>query len=741
MYPTSQRYKDQIKQLTRDFTISILVTPKSGSAFTLTDADVTNGSVVFEDSVMSGDVLELGNTIAGSFEFEMILNPTNKLVDFAEASIQPTVTLILPATETYPTPSSESIPMGVFHIDSIDKGRKTTKFKALDNMSKLDVDYSKSTLVYPATLTQIYEDICSYCQVPVNPTQTLYEYTVPRKPKAGVTFRNVLGSIAEINASYAKCNRLGQIVIEWLKTNNSIATLIDPNVRSKLISDDFVQPITGVTMETMSNIYTGIGSQPGNVVSLSENLLIQNNQQAILNHFDNTGVYETFVVPHKTTWSGDPSIEAGDRVAVTTIDNESFNTNITHNKYKYRGSCEANCGAQVNGETNVIRSGSKNQSDTGDAVKSLAAAMGVYTTADGSGYYVHDQPNLEDSSQVWNSNTTVTPPPTYEYPWVIASDADFTPAGQNKFTCNLGGSVVVPTTIQQIIPNSYDSMFYGNAVLGVVSDNKFITSMQGMFQLCQAAGYDLDITKLYASSVLDVSGMFNNALYNSILFTGFDTSNVVDMGSMFAFASISSLDLRPLNTSKVERMDSMFSSSNISLLDISSLDTSSVKTMASMFYIFDTSQIDVSGFNTASVTDMSSMFRSCSAQITGLSSFNTGEVITMANMFRASSASELDLSSFTTTKVTNMSGMFYGSNATTIDVASFDTTNVTTMADMFRSSITNVLDLRSFDMSGVTTTNMLTGCSATTGIARTQADADILNAIVGKPTTLTFYPI
>jgi len=680
MYPTSQRYKDQIKQLTRDFTISILVTPKSGSAFTLTDADVTNGSVVFEDSVMSGDVLELGNTIAGSFEFEMILNPTNKLVDFAEASIQPTVTLILPATETYPTPSSESIPMGVFHIDSIDKGRKTTKFKALDNMSKLDVDYSKSTLVYPATLTQIYEDICSYCQVPVNPTQTLYEYTVPRKPKAGVTFRNVLGSIAEINASYAKCNRLGQIVIEWLKTNNSIATLIDPNVRSKLISDDFVQPITGVTMETMSNIYTGIGSQPGNVVSLSENLLIQNNQQAILNHFDNTGVYETFVVPHKTTWSGDPSIEAGDRVAVTTIDNESFNTNITHNKYKYRGSCEANCGAQVNGETNVIRSCSKNQSDTGAAVKALANYAGYNVEADGAGY-------------------SVIGPKTYGSPWVIPKFTDFTGDWDGGFVyVGPDSNLVLGETIRGKVVDSFKGLFLNSTTLvGVKNENKHIHSMHSMFRESGNGANSLELSDFYTKYVIDMTYMFYGSNYTDIFCRSFDTSNVNNMSRMFYMCYARNIDISSFDTPKV----------------------------GSMSYMFDTARyldsLDVSSFSTHNVEYMNNMFR-----LTGSSG----------------GLAVLDLHSFNTSKVKTMAAMFNYCGAKQLNLTSFDTTTVKDMSNMFSYSDALVLDLRSFDMSGVTTkTNMLTGCSATTGIARTQNDADILNDIPGKPSGLTFYPI
>ena len=61
-----------------------------------------------------------------------------------------------------------------------------------------------------------------------------------------------------------------------------------------------------------------------------------------------------------------------------------------------------------------------------------------------------------------------------------------------------------------------------------------------------------------------------------------------------------------------------------------------------------------------------------------------------------------------------MSFMFNSSQATTLDLSSFDTSNVTNMEKMFYSS------------------------KATTGYARTQADADKFNASSSKPTDLNF---
>ena len=65
--------------------------------------------------------------------------------------------------------------------------------------------------------------------------------------------------------------------------------------------------------------------------------------------------------------------------------------------------------------------------------------------------------------------------------------------------------------------------------------------------------------------------------------------------------------------------------------------------------------------------------------------------------------------------------------------------NVTNMRSMFNLSEATILDLSRFDISNVIDMDfMFHRCSATTGYARTQEDADKLNASFAKSTTLNF---
>lgn len=128
------------------------------------------------------------------------------------------------------------------------------------------------------------------------------------------------------------------------------------------------------------------------------------------------------------------------------------------------------------------------------------------------------------------------------------------------------------------------------------------------------------------------------------------------------------------------------------------------------------------------IGDMKYMFYNSQATSLDVSSFNTSNVTNMNSMFYNSQAKSLDLSSFDTKNVWDMSSMFRNSQAINLNLSSFDISSLINVRAMFFNSQVKILDLSSFDMSNITDLfNMFRGCKATTGYARTQADADKFN--------------
>ena len=134
--------------------------------------------------------------------------------------------------------------MGVFHIDEVLKSRSTIKLKAIDNMIELDKPYSLSQLSYPATLYQIYVNICNVCDVQVGTVDFVNkDYVVEERPLGDLSFRDVLAYVATLSGTFSKTNRAGALELRWYSSTD--LTLTPANRFDFKPREDFVQ-ITGV---------------------------------------------------------------------------------------------------------------------------------------------------------------------------------------------------------------------------------------------------------------------------------------------------------------------------------------------------------------------------------------------------------------------------------------------------------------------------------------------------------------
>lgn len=121
--------------------------------------------------------------------------------------------------------------------------------------------------------------------------------------------------------------------------------------------------------------------------------------------------------------------------------------------------------------------------------------------------------------------------------------------------------------------------------------------------------------------------------------------------------------------------------------------------------------------------------------------WSNANVVDLEGMFQEiNNTSNLDLSNFYTPNVEFARYVFMSSNITTLNISNFNTSKISNMASMFMGSKITDLNLASFNMAGVgNTSNMFNGCTALSGTAKTQADADKLMASTGKPAGLIFY--
>lgn len=442
MYPVTALFQNKVKETTRTWRAQIEIQHSAGT-LTLTDEDLILGSMYFEESSQPGRDFTIGGVVASSFEVT-IVNKTDGIngsflvdniniavddmlrsvdwyyeyagINFEGATVIPQVALLVSTDPDV----WEYVPLGKFNIDEVDKQRNVIKITAIDNMIELDKPYSLSGLGYPASLYQIYTDICNIADVQIGSISfTNQDYIVDSRPEGDYTLRDILSFVAELSGTFARFNRYGALELVWY-TDSGI-TLTAANRFNFTPREDLVQ-IKGVAktivdengQETMY-----LAGSDEYVVDLSENVLLQNNFQTILTNIY-TAVKDTIFTPYESSWQGNPAIQPGDKITQVDRDGNSHTTIVTYSSYKYRGtSTLAARGLPVkakrySGSTNkkIAEIKRKIEKDIGDKLTSLEQAqlnvtelianmLGGYVVNTDDAIYIADNPDINAAQKVW----------------------------------------------------------------------------------------------------------------------------------------------------------------------------------------------------------------------------------------------------------------------------------------------------------------------------------------------------
>lgn len=427
MYPVSADYKEKIKENIRTFEAKIQIQHSKG-VLELDDKDLVQGTLIFSESTQPGEEFTIGGTVASDISFSILNKPEYNDIQFMGATVLCSIGLLVQeGTEAHflqPSQTSkmpgfdekwEYVPLGIFHIDEAKRLRNTIELKAIDNMINLDKPYSLSKLSYPATLYQIYVNLCNVADIPVGTTSfPNMNYVVQNRPDGDLTLRDVLGYVAELSGTFAKINRYGELELKWYQSTDIV---ISPANRfSFKPSDDIVQ-IKGVMYSTEDTSY--LAGSDEYAIDLSENPLISGNYATLLNNIYNN-VKNTVFTPYECSWQGNPAIEAGDMIVQVDIDGKAYNTLVTSSTFKYRGAStlsakglpEISRGYKGSTNRKIAEIKKKIDKDIGDKLTTLEEAqlqatelianmLGGYAIKTEEALYIADNQDLSKAQKVW----------------------------------------------------------------------------------------------------------------------------------------------------------------------------------------------------------------------------------------------------------------------------------------------------------------------------------------------------
>lgn len=417
MRNTSSKYKELIKGV-REFCAKIIINYADGSSQTLTELQDFK-QLKFVDESSSSSEFEIGAAVIG----EALITLNNRTGKFDNKTFYGAH--ISAYTGILVDEKPELLEMGHYIVDEPVSPGISIALTAYDNMILLDKAYVPG-ITYPATLAQIAQDACVQCGVILESLQFPRSSYVVATAPTDVTCREVMAAVAQLAGCYVKARPNGRIAITWYAdaASNTISTLYSKNV----CTDDVT--ITGITV--ISGETTAKSGADGYRLAISDNILLEEEKaQETADYLGNKLIGLTFR-PLSVSCHSDPSIEAGDRIAVKDEKGNTYQTVVTTTTFTVLESQKIACNAAsptVNGgqrlsETSkaIIASRkytneaveyerTERESAIEDLNKQLDESPGLYCTPqvqeDGSTiYYLHEKAELSDSLIVWKYTAT-----------------------------------------------------------------------------------------------------------------------------------------------------------------------------------------------------------------------------------------------------------------------------------------------------------------------------------------------
>ncbi|HEX3018620.1 MAG TPA: hypothetical protein VHP31_12320 [Caproicibacter sp.] len=329
----------EILKLGPEFHVGADVVLKNGTTLNLKESDFMVGTFNLIDSTSSDKKLEVGSVAAQQFKVSLN-NFYNKFTDsqFEGAVIKPYIDLV--TKMDWHGPATERCNRGQFTISGPKSVGGTIQLSALDNMSKFDQPYSKSTLVYPKTLGEIVADACSCCGVTLATTAfTNSTYVVTSRPTDGaLTFRDVISYAGQLSGNFCRCNVDGALELRWYDFTKFSLSDTDENRPWDIIgieSSDIKKAdtvVTGVKItgnDEAKTIYKS--GTDGFVISIS-NPFVQDGVQSLADTLGSKLVGMT-LRPFTAQACDNPAIEAGDVCYITDPDGNKYKSIVSNLAY------------------------------------------------------------------------------------------------------------------------------------------------------------------------------------------------------------------------------------------------------------------------------------------------------------------------------------------------------------------------------------------------------------------------
>ena len=338
MYNVSENFKRAIKSQNRKSSIYGTLTTTSGTEYLLNDGNIIKDSLYITNQIVNNSKLCFGAVYAG--ECGLVINSTIDRYSLFGATI--TLNFLLELEDG----TEESLPLGVFSVDTPERIGSKIKLTAVDNMSKFDITVNEDV---NGTWYELLSYVANKCGVELAQTQeelealhinaTNQNYTI-QQDKID-TYRDALSYLCMVICANATIDNTGK-----LKIVQYAITSCDSNNKNTRLNNckfsDYTTRYAGVKARFFANEnyapYTSKNPDiNGLVLDLGDIPIVggtNDSKNDTINAMMET-ITQIAYVPATLYISSNPAYELGDMITCENVNNTSHSVNIYVMKYEY----------------------------------------------------------------------------------------------------------------------------------------------------------------------------------------------------------------------------------------------------------------------------------------------------------------------------------------------------------------------------------------------------------------------
>ena len=348
MYNVSENFKRAIKSQNRKSTIYGVLKTTNGTEYLLNDGNIIKDSLYITNQIVNNSKLCFGAVYAG--ECGLVINSSIDRYSLFGATIALNFLLELEdGTE-------ESLPLGVFTVDTPERIGSKIKLTAVDNMSKFDIAVNEDV---NGTWYELLSYVANKCGVALAQTQAELEalhinatnqnYTM-QQDKID-TYRDALSYLCMVVCANATIDNAGKLKIVQYATSvcdsNNEATRLNnckfsdyttryASVKARFFANENYAPYEAINPD-IKGLTLDLGDIP--IVGGTND-----SKNATIDAMLET-ISQIAYVPATLYISSNPAYELGDMITCENVNNttNSVNTYVMAYKYNYRKKETINC--------------------------------------------------------------------------------------------------------------------------------------------------------------------------------------------------------------------------------------------------------------------------------------------------------------------------------------------------------------------------------------------------------------